>query len=180
MTAQNGSSANTALRSYFVEDTIGGANTVTFDMDGAGTGELSVTISEFSGVKTSASLDTSNLATGNSTAVSTGNVTPSVAECLLYAGAHCSLNNTTFTEEAGWTLLEEQQSADQIGVATQWKLGTTSAEDADWTLSQATAWAAHVAAFLPADLVPMTWNVPPARAPRRPYSFAPSGMRPPQ
>lgn len=138
------------LRSFYVANCSGGANTVTFDAAGTDTVELAVVISEFSGVATSSPLDTTNVGTGTGTAVSSGNVTPSVDNCLLYGGMSDDSNNVGITEEAGWTLIHEEIPAGSIPVATAFKVQTTAtAEDADWTLASSKEWIAHVGVFKP-------------------------------
>lgn len=146
------SANNTRLRSFYVANISGGANTVTFDISDTATGEMAVTVAEFSGALTASPLEAATSAGPTlSTTPSSGDVTPSVNNCLLYGAMTNDSNNVTVTEEAGWTLLEKQVPVSSIPVATEWKLqGTAAAEDADWTLASEQLWIAHVAAFKPA------------------------------
>lgn len=154
---QQEAAGSTRVRSFYVANITGGANTVTFDVAGTATAELAVVISEWSGAATSSPLDTTNTGTGTGTAASSGNVTPSVGNCLLYGGLAFSANNVQATEEAGWTLLKEEIPAGSIPVATEYKLQTSAtAEDADWTLASSSEWLAHIGVFKPAvaELMP--------------------------
>jgi len=156
MTAEQ-SSSNIRLRSFYVEDIDGGANTVHFEKSVAG-GELSVTIAEIFGLKKSGSLDQTQVGTATGTAVSSGDITPTEANCFLYGAMTHVNNNVGITEDAadGWTLLQEQIPVSTISVATQWKKqGAAALEDADWVLASSSTWIAHVASFLEDTGAPM-------------------------
>lgn len=135
-------------RSFYAENSSGGANTVTFDLSDTANGQFAVAIGEFSGVKTSSSLDTTNVGNGTGTALSSGDVTPSAGNALLYAAATASSNSVDVTEEAGWTLMEKQIPA-AVPIFTEFKIQGSSpaTEDADATAASNMSWIMHVAVF---------------------------------
>lgn len=140
--------SNTQLRMYYVENCSGGANTVTFDIEGVNTGDITVNIFEFSGVATtSALLDGQNAGPSTGTAVSTGNVTPSEDNCLLIAAMSHNGADTSITEE--WTLLQENEGGSaNMPLATQYKVQTTATtEDGDWTLGASRTWGTQLGVF---------------------------------
>lgn len=141
---------NVRLQSFYVENCTGGANTVTFDFAEVGNGEFAVAIGEFRTVATSSAIDDTSQGGGTGTAVSTGDVTPIVDGCLLYAAMTSGANNVGLTEEAGWELMEEQIPAASVAMAVIYKIQTTATtEDADWTAASSVSWIAHVAVFKP-------------------------------
>lgn len=145
------------MRGYWAIAPSSGANTVTFDLGGTATGDITVSVAEFSGVHATPFVDGQN-AGGTGTAVSTGDVTPTEDNCLLVAAVTHSGLNTTFTEEAGWTLLQEHEggSAD-MPLATQYKVQTTATtEDADWTLGASRTWATQIGVWKSSGGAPAT------------------------
>lgn len=150
---QNGPGDFVHLRDFYVLNCSGGANTVTLDISGAGNGEISVVISEWSGVVTSSAISgTPQVGSGFGADVSSGNTTPAENNCLLIGCMHLGGSPITITEEAGWTLVQKYEGgSNTVTLAVEFKLQTSAvAEDADWTSSVANDWLARVAAFKPA------------------------------
>jgi hypothetical protein len=142
------------LRSFYVENASGGADTVTFDMSGASTGDITVVVAEFSGALTAAALDQTSSATdssGSSTAVNSG-ATAAIAqadEMVWGAMLHDSGSNLTITQGGGASLVQENEGgAANMPIATSYLIVAAIATySATWTISSGAQWAAHVATF---------------------------------
>lgn len=149
MTAEQGTGAQ-RLRSFYVEDCAAGACTVTFDMAGATTGDLTVVIAEYSGVPISSSLDQTQVGTGTGTAVSSGSTaTTSQADELVWGAMAHDGSNMALTETGSATLVQENEggSADMPIATSERIVAAAAAYAATWTIGTSATWWAHVATF---------------------------------
>lgn len=136
------------LKSFYVKNIIGGANTVTFGIAGTNTGEMAVVIAEINGIDRGNPLDVVSTGSGSDTLPTSGNITPGFGNSFLYAALCVNANNNAITDEAGWTTLEKLVPVSSVPIATEYKvqIGITT-EDATWTLGASANWVAMVAAF---------------------------------
>jgi hypothetical protein len=164
--AQQGS-GNEKLRSYYVENVTGGANTVTFDMTDAGTGDLTCVVSEFSGAVTSGALGTatsSNTATGTS-ATTNATGTLDQADGMLWGAIMHTGANTTITQTGGASLVQENEGGSaNMPIGTSYEItAATTGQAATWTLGASREYYAHVAFFKAAvgggggTVIPAAW-----------------------
>jgi hypothetical protein len=170
----NALGGNVVMRYWYVLNCSGGANTVTFDIGEPGNADFSVAVSEWSGVKTSSAVD--GIAAGQPTSA-----TPALSDWLgneaneLYVAflTHDG-NDTTITEESGWTTLEEFESGTSaMPLSFVYKIQTASGADGHtWTLGASRFCAVDGVAFkaAPAGGVSVT----PAAASLSLTGFAPS------
>lgn len=123
--------------------TTGGADVEITFTPVSGNCEFTVAAIEVSGNATSSILDSTNSATGSSTAVSSGAASPA-GNCFYVGLGTCG---GTVTWAKAWTLLHEQlNSATGSVFCSEYMIGT-GAQTATWTLSGSRAWAACVAAY---------------------------------
>ena len=145
----SGASFN-SLRSFYVANCSGGANTVTFDSVGAEQTDITVVIAEFSGALTVSPLGVTSSGTGTGTAVSSGTTaTLDQATGMLWGAMIHSGADTTIAETGGATLVQENEGGTSnmpIGVSYELTTATT-AQAATWTVGASREWAAHVAFF---------------------------------
>lgn len=128
-----------------------GADTVTFAISGAAA-NLRFAISEFSGGATSSAFDQANAATGNTSPLSAGSVTPGVNGELIFVVAHEG-NNGDFTAGTDFTLNTTVPATGGVQrLATERYIQPTAASHAaDFTFSSSgSQYAAGVATFKPA------------------------------
>jgi hypothetical protein len=149
---QQSTGTQNKLRSWYIHNSSGGADTVTYGVS-AGTADLTCVISEWSGEDTSAApLDKTNVATGSSTTPSAGATgTLAQADELIYAcGAHDGAD-TTWTEDTtdGFSLLQENEGGtSNMPIAVQYKIVSSSTTiTPDWTLGASRGWFGHVGTF---------------------------------
>lgn len=137
----------TKLRSFFVANCSGGANTVTFDIGGTSVGDLTCVIAEFSGVATSSPFGSANTNTATDTAVSGGAVTPAANGALLWGGMTFDGATTTITE--GFTIVQEDENGSgNMPIGCEYKEQAVAAsEAATWTLGASRQYLAHTACF---------------------------------
>lgn len=137
----------TKLRSFYVANCSGGANTVTFDIASTTTGDITCVIAEFSGVATTTPLETTNTGTATDTAVSGGSVTPAANGALLWGGMTFDGATTTITE--AMTIVQENEAGStSMPVGCEWKeQAVAAAEAATWTLGASRQYLAHTACF---------------------------------
>lgn len=130
-----------------IASTSSGTFTVTANPSGT-SADITLVIAEVAGAATGAA-DVTNSATGTGTAVSSGNVTPGEAGEILIAAMTHTGSTRTLTEESGWTLAGENQSASgSQPINAVYKIQTTATtEDADWTISASETWLALIASF---------------------------------
>jgi hypothetical protein len=151
MTAEQTVTGEEKLRSYYVENCSGGANTVTFDIELATTGDITVVIAEFSGIVTTGALDKTQVDTGVTTTDATSEFTASLAQAdeLLWGAVMHSGADTTIAEQGGASLLEENEGgSSNMPLAVSYQI--VSAIDtyaATWTFGAARSYAAHIATF---------------------------------
>jgi len=165
MVAEQAIGAFNKLRSFYVANCSGGANTVTFDIASGDLGDITVVVAEFSGAATTTPLGVTASGTGTGTEVSSGNTatldqpTGMLWGAMIHSGA-----DTTIAETGGATIVQENEGGTSnmpIGVSYELTTATT-AQDATWTVGASRTWAAHVA-FLKAALV-LGDNAPTARS----------------
>lgn len=135
-----------------IASTSSGTFTVTANPDGT-SADLTMVIMDFSGCDADP-FDQQSSGTGNGTAVSTGNATPSVDGALMVAAMTHAGTDRTITEEAGWTLIYENEGgSSNMPISVVYKVqSTAAAEDADWTIGTgAVYWGAVVTSFAPAE-----------------------------
>jgi hypothetical protein len=143
------------INQHYAMNIAGGANTVTYDIAGTGTGSvgISFTIAEWSGLATSAMLEqtvvntspgspgSSTPSSGNTTSTAIGNL---VVGCMTYDGF-----SSTMTAAGGYTQLQEDELAP---VHTEYLITTgAGVTAATWALTQNRIWVAHAAVYLAAS-----------------------------
>src|ERR1041385_8089614 len=132
---------------YYAENIKAGANTVTVSMTVSG--PLRFAILEYSGVATANSLDAAAVATGTSTAASSGNATTTVSGDLLL-GSVSTADSATFTAGPGYAIRDLVPASPNTKLITEDQIqtaaGTTSAST---TLTASGNWGAVLAAFKP-------------------------------
>ena len=144
---------NAKLRSFYVADCTGGADTVTFDAAGTDNGDLALVIAEFSGAATVSPLgvtSSANDTSGTSTAVNSGATAQlDQATGMLWGGMNYSGDNTTITETGGATLVQEHEGGTaDMPIGTTYELTTVdTGQAATWTLGAGRQWQAHIAFF---------------------------------
>ena len=136
---------NTALRSWYVEDCSGGANTVTFAP--AATGDVTGVVAEFSGVALTGSVEhTASAGPTASTAPATGNITDRDTDSMLIGAVTYAGADTTIAEEH--TLIEENQGGStNMPIAVQDIIGGTD-QSLSWTLGASRTWVCHAVEVL--------------------------------
>lgn len=166
MTAEQNSGVSVHLRSFYVANCSGGANTVTFDISTTDTGDLTVVVAEFSGVVTVSPLDQTNVGAGTGTAVATSaTATTAQADELLWGGLAYEGNDTTILETTGYSIVQENEGGStNMPIGTEYKVvAATGAYTANWTLGLSRTWIAHIATFKAvvaggASVVPIIMN----------------------
>jgi hypothetical protein len=147
------------MRSYYVPNSIAGAETGTYDISGTGSGEITVIASEFSGLSTSAPLSGTPALSGPTTTAfpSTGNMTPGEDGCLIIAVLHAGGSANTITPPGSpWTLIQQYQGENNsVTLSVVYQIQTTAAAvSATWSLNYAATCLAHIMAFRPAQDAP--------------------------
>ncbi len=124
---------------YFAPNIAGGANAVTVSVQGA----IRMEVAEFQGIATSYPLDQTLSAVGTGTFASTGSVTTSQPNELIF-GIGSSAQTQSWTAGAGFSLLDTagQKMADEFQIAN--SIATTGAS---YYLSTPDSWVAGVATF---------------------------------
>lgn len=138
------------LRSFYVANCSGGANTVTFDIAGASTGDITVVVAEFSGAATTTPLGvTSSAVTTGSSASSGTTAALDQADGMLWGALSHSGADTTITETGGASLLQENEGGTaDIPISTTYEITSdTTGQAATWTLGASRTYLAHVAFF---------------------------------
>jgi len=147
---------------YYAKIIAAGANTVTVTLSATAT--LRVAIHEYSGLDTAAPLDQTTSAPGSGTAPTSGSVTTTAANELLF-GMGSSANARTWTAGTGYTLRQapagKLETADRIVAAT----GSFSASA---SLSAADDWTAIIVTF-------KTWATGSSPSPAAQPTFSPPG-----
>ncbi len=143
---------NIRCRMFWCENSLGGANTVTFDMSGTANGDLTVALAEFSGLLADCDDGSPVTDTATSSTPAVGDKTPSVDDALLVAFLTHGGGNISITEEAGWNVIYEfEDGSSGMPISCVWKqqVGAPVAEDADWTLGSSQLWGGIIHAFKP-------------------------------
>lgn len=144
--------------------TAAGRGNYTFGVDGASSADISVSLSEWADTQ-SADLESfptdgtyGSAGETNSTSPSTGSITPSLNNNVLYAGLAYTGADTTITEEGGWTSIHNHGGgSSDMPIATMYKdQATAASESAEWTLGAARGWICHIIALLPATTAGLT------------------------
>jgi len=150
MVTEQNSAAFNSLRSFYVANCSGGANTVTFDSTGTASADMTVVIAEFSGAATASPLGVTSSGTGTGTAASSGTTaTLDQADGMLW-GAMCHTGaDTTIAETGGATLIHETEGGtSNMPIGTSYEItAATTGQAATWTLGASRTWTAHVAFF---------------------------------
>jgi hypothetical protein len=162
--AFGGGGVNNKLRSFYVENCSGGANTVTFAMS-TSTGDITCSVSEWSGAETSTALDKTNTATFSATTTGTAGATGVLTQAdeMIYAAVAHDGADTTITEDSadGFTIIQEAEGGtSDMNLATQYKIvSATTDTTPNWTFGASRTGAGHVGTFkatggAPADQEP--------------------------
>lgn len=139
---QNNGVNQVHLRSWYVPNCSAGSNTVTADISGTDTGEITMIISEWSGIEDSSPLSGTPLLAGpvSTTTPSTGNITAADPDCLLIGVLNTSGVATTITPTGtGWATVQEYEGTNSsVTLSVTFKIQTAAvAEAATWTISPA-------------------------------------------
>ena len=149
--AEQGGVEAVRLRSFYVENCSGGADTVTFDMNGVGTGDLTVVLAEFSGAVTTTALGVTASGTGTTTTGATSGSTGTLdqADGMLWGAIMHDGADTTITQVDGATLVQENEGGSaNMPIGTSDELTTaTTAQSAIWDFGASRTYFAHVAFF---------------------------------
>jgi hypothetical protein len=139
------------LRSFYVENCSGGANTVTFDIDNTTLGDLTVVIAEFSGIVTSGALDQTALFGASGTPITSDlSGTTAQADELLWGAVAHDGSDRTITPGASYTIVEENEGgSSNMPIAVEYQIvAATDEYEATWTFSNsAVNWLVHLATF---------------------------------
>ena len=119
---------------------ITGAGTLTMRTTSGSSAYLVIAISEFSGVNNAAAVDDSNSSGSGSggTDVHTGTIGTTAGDVLVGTCAY-QADATTITEDATWTVIFEDETADSQDISMIYKLATSG--DPGWTLGGKRTWA---------------------------------------
>jgi hypothetical protein len=151
MTAEQTKDGEGKLRSYYVENCSGGANTVTFDIELATTGDITVVIAEFSGIVTSGALDKTQVDTGDLTTDATSEFTLETAQAdeLLWGAVIHTGADTTIAETGDASLVQENEGgSSNMPLAVSYEIvAAISTYAATWTFGANRDYAAHIATF---------------------------------
>ena len=155
-------SVENGLRSYYVANCSGGANTVTIGLSAYGAGsDITVVIAEWSGAATSSVLGNHTGSTGTAPSGNTftaGAVTTTAADEMVYSAmAHAGVNGTISEDGGnGWSLVQKNEGGTSdmpIGVAYQVFASAGSYDHAWWINGQNVRYMAHNTAFKAAGAV---------------------------
>lgn len=130
-------------RTFYKENCSGGADTVTFDIVGTTTGDITVVIAEFSGMATSSSLDKTATGTALAATTHTSNATASTAQAdeVLWGVFTHDGANTTITEDTGggWAIVQENEGGTaNVPIAVEYRIvASISTYSAKWTTGAA-------------------------------------------
>src|SRR5437763_748581 len=132
---------------FYAENVKAGANTVTVSMTVSG--PLRFTILEYSGVATANSLDGTAGATGQGTAVSSGNTTTTASGDLLL-GTVSTADAATYTAGTGYTIRDSVPAPPNVKLITEDQIqAAVGSASASATLAASGNWGAVLAAFKP-------------------------------
>jgi hypothetical protein len=161
-TAQQDHPPNTThLKSFYVPSSTAGACTVTADISGTGTGEITMINSEWSGVSTSAPVSGTPVLSGNTNtaAPSTGTLTPVDDGCLIVAvlqagGLPITIDISAASLADGWQQVQEYEGGNNsVTLSVIYKVQSVeSPVSASWTLSVAASCLMHIMAFRPEEV----------------------------
>jgi subtilisin family serine protease len=139
-TSRTSGGAYTGL--YYAKNNATAADTLTYRVTSSGN-QLSIVITEFTGVNLSNPIDAAAGSTGSSSSPTSGNMTPSAAgDLVIGAGTHD--NTTVTTPGAGFTMaaIATEDSSTHQPLAMEYRtLATTSPAAAPFSLAGASGWA---------------------------------------
>lgn len=170
--------ASIRLNSFYKENCLGGADTVTFDIGGVANGDISCAIAEASGMsKASSILNQTAANASNGSAVATGTPGSTTQLSALVWGAMTHSGATTSIDEtvggtSGFQLVQEDENGStNMPINVEYKIvNALGVYTGQWTLGAARDWACHVASFL-GEIT----SAP--RRPGRPFPFRPGSAR---
>ncbi len=142
-------SGNSFTAIFYAKNVIGGTDTVTLSNGVSGT-QLSVTISEFSGVDRVSPLDSVVGVSGSGTTPSSGNLTPTVTGDLVIGTGTHDVSNIVTSPGSGFTMLAiaTEEGTSHQPLATEYRvINNTSPLPANFSLSSGGPWAQIGALF---------------------------------
>jgi hypothetical protein len=152
---QNDGANKTHLRSFYVPSATAGSDTVTADISGTDTGEITLINSEWSGVEKSSPLSGTPV-TQQGLDPSTGTITPAHHGCLLIAVLNAGGTSVTIDISAasladGWQLVEKYEGGNtSVTLSVIYKIQTVATPtSASWTLGGVRSCLTHIMAFRP-------------------------------
>jgi hypothetical protein len=155
---QDNADNKTHLRTFYVPSTTAGSDTVTADISGTATGEITMINSEWSGVDTATPISGTPVLAGPTvtTTPATGTITPSDHGCLLIAVLTAGGNSITIdispTSLAdGWQQLQEYEGCNASKtLSVIYKIQeVASPASASWVISSDQICLSHIIAFKP-------------------------------
>lgn len=140
------------LRSFYKENCSAGADTVTFDINGAGTGQITCVIAEFNTITTASALDKTQVGgpTLGTAADSGATATTTQADELIWGAMTHDGSNRTLTETGSATIVQENEGGtSDMPLAVSYRVvSATGAYHATWTIGTGNVnWIGHVATF---------------------------------
>lgn len=149
----NRSPGDDTIDLFYAKNITGGASH-RIDVTMANTENIGIAMSEYSGADTSSPLDTNNNSgNGTGSTATSGSITPSVNNCLIFVGGTDQrLATTTVTAGSGYTLRAMAGTADNsVRVYSEDQIQSTAAAiTGDFAIGTSVTWAASIAAFKPA------------------------------
>jgi hypothetical protein len=154
-TNQQDDSGNiTHLRSFYVGNSLAGADTVTYQITGGANGEITAIQAEFSGLSTTSPISGTPTLTGPTTTANpnTGSMTPADNGCLIIAVLHAAGNQPITPPGSPWIQLQEYEGQnDTVSLSVIYQIQTTAAAvSATWALGISTTCLSHIFALKPA------------------------------
>lgn len=139
------------LNSFYKENGAAGADTVTFDIAGGSTGDITCVVAEFSGIVALGALGANDVGAGTGTAVESGAVLATLGD-LIWGAMTFAGNTTTIDETVGGTsgfalVQEDENGTSNMPISCEYKIDTAGGFASQWTLGASREFACHVAVF---------------------------------